>query len=204
MKELDDFFSQFPIRSYKKGKLLLKKDDPIKKIFYLISGNVNQYSESSLAEKISIHIYRPGSFFPIALELAGEQNRFYFESVNNIKVQVAPYQKVVKMLKDNPRVLFDLTRRLAKGLDGVVKRLEDALGYDVHLRLISLITYFANSFGSQGKKGSTIQLPFTHQELAGWLGVSRETITRQMRSLQKQGLIYYKRRKIILLANTNK
>ncbi|OGM05322.1 hypothetical protein A2715_05595 [Candidatus Woesebacteria bacterium RIFCSPHIGHO2_01_FULL_39_32] len=201
MKEIDLFLKNVPAKTYKKEKVLIKGGEPIEKIFFLLKGNVRQYLLTSSGEEINIHIFKPGSFFPIMLFIAKSQNRFYFETLTSVSLKAVNPQKVINFLKSEPDVLYDLTKRLSLGLNGMVNRLENTLGNDVRKRLLSLLAHFVKNFAREGKRGYSIQIPFTHKDLANWLGVSRETISRQMKSFERQNLISYNKRKIVARKN---
>ena len=135
------------------------------------------------------------------LFIAKSQNRFYFETLTSVSLKAVNPQKVINFLKSEPDVLYDLTKRLSLGLNGMVNRLENTLGNDVRKRLLSLLAHFVKNFAREGKRGYSIQIPFTHKDLANWLGVSRETISRQMKSFERQNLISYNKRKIVARKN---
>lgn len=191
MGSLDKFFSSYPLKKIKKGTVLLRPEDAISEIFYLTSGNVRQYIISADGNEFVIHIFKPGSFFPIVLILGEIENRFYFEAANDIGVKEAPPDKVVGFLKKDKKVLLDLTKRLSRGLIGVLTRFEANTDNTVDVKLLSLLTYLSKSFPEARSQ--------THQDLAAWLGVSRETVSRNMKKLENHKQIQYERRKIVVL-----
>jgi CRP-like cAMP-binding protein len=73
------------------------------------------------------------------------------------------------------------------------KRIED--------KLVKLLTWLGNRFGTPVETGSILSIVMTHQDLAETLSTTRVTITRSMRDLEHQGFIRHiaKRR---LLINT--
>jgi len=99
--------------------------------------------------------------------------------------------------KDN-KELFDLTTRLAEGLNGLVTRLEHLLSENSESRLISLLLYLSIKYGKPVKDGTTIWIPITHQEIAQWIGVERETVSRQMKSFKDRGILRYKKQYITI------
>lgn len=199
MDRVEKFFAAYPLKKYKRKSLLVSPGQKITDIFYLSEGNVRQYVFSREGEEFVIHIFKPGSFFPIALVLGDVKNRYYFEAETDIKAAKAPVEEVVSFLKESPQVLLDLNRRLSRGLHGVATRLEEYLGKPAQERLTSLLSYLAKSFGEPDKNGRQIKFSLTHQDLANWLGLSRETVSREMKRLQKKGLVSYKNQKIRVL-----
>jgi CRP-like cAMP-binding protein len=64
--------------------------------------------------------------------------------------------------------------------------------------LLGLLQWLANRFGLQIDRGCLIDLKITHQDLADLSGLSRVTVTRLLRQLEEQGLIYRQSRQLIL------
>ena len=196
MKLKDKFFASAPEETVKKGSILLHPEDKLKNVYYLVRGNVKQYIESEYGEIITIHIFRPGSFFPLMLLLGNIPNRFYFEAVNEVKVKVFTAAKAIDFVKKDNKELFALTTRLAEGLNGLVTRLEHLLCENSESRLISLLLYLSVKYGKPASDGTTIWIPITHQEIAQWIGVERETVSRQMKSFKDRGILRYKKQYI--------
>ena len=196
MRQVSKFFASAPEKSFNKGSIIISPEDTLEKVYYLTRGKVKQYVSNSDGEEIIIHIFRPGSFFPIMLVLGGAINRFYFQTLTKCKVKISDSDKVIKFLKKEPASLYDLTVRFAKGLDGLSSRLESLLGKKAQDRIISLLLYLSDRFGKETSEGTKINLLLSHQEIAKWVGLERETVTRQLKALNTKGLIKYMRRKI--------
>ena len=196
MRQVSKFFASAPEKSFSKGSIIINPEDNLEKVYYLTRGKVKQYVLSSSGEEIIIHIFRPGSFFPIMLVLGGATNRFYFQTLTKCKVRISTSREVVEFLKKEPASLYDLTVRFAKGLDGLTTRIESLLGEKAQDRIISLLLYLSEKFGKETHEGIKINLPLSHQEIAKWVGLERETVTRQLKALNAKGLIKYMRRKI--------
>jgi CRP/FNR family transcriptional regulator, anaerobic regulatory protein len=198
-----NFFSKAPNETFNKNRILIHPNEPINKIFYLTRGSVKQYLVTPSGDNVVVHVFSKGSYFPIALLLGNKKNRYYFTALGNVKVRTMDSDKVVKWLKKEPAALVELTSRLASGLEGMVVRLEGALEQDLHERLLSLIKYLSGRFVKNGKKHHHISIPLSHKELASWLGVSRETVSRAMKKLEKEGRLTYKYRKVTFNKNQN-
>ena len=197
-KVKDGLFEKPEETRFKKGSILLKPGEKIEKIYYLKHGNVRMYKKSPAGD-VTIHIFKKGSFFPIALFIGKLMNKYYFQALTNIKVKISAPEKVVRFLKDEPEVLFDLTKRLSKGLEGMASRITENLGERVDKKLLSTIKYLSQSFGKEEKGFVRINLPLSHNDLASWLGISRETVSREMKKLAKSGQISYKYKQISLI-----
>lgn len=199
VKKLDSFFNQYKSLSLKKGKTLYQPNDPIHSIYLLKQGLIKQYAISENGEELTINVFRPNSFFPIMLILANQPNKYFFQAETDVLVFRAPIKKVSEFLQLNSDVLLDLTKRFSAAILGLSARLEELSFHQASNRISSLILYLADRFGEVKDSKTVINLPLTHQDLASWTSLTRETISRQLEQLSKKGLISYNRHSITIL-----
>ena len=64
----------------------------------------------------------------------------------------------------------------------------------VAFRLVEL----ADRFGEPTQEGIRITLPFTQEELAGWIGASREAVVKALRVLRSRGYIETQRKTVVV------
>lgn len=198
LKKLSNFFEEYKSIRYKKGEVIIRANDLIKNVFFIKRGHVRIYSISDSGEEATFHIARPGSYFPMMLVLSDVRNSYYCEATTAVDLRVAPVDTVVEFVKNDPEILFDLTSRFASGLCGLMSRLENLIFDPAYIKLIVLLEYFMRRFGKKDGEGIIIQLPLTHTSIASWLGINRETVSRQMKKLNKKGLIERKKGFLII------
>lgn len=56
-------------------------------------------------------------------------------------------------------------------------------------KLVAFLLMLSQRFGKKEEKTIKIKIPLTHQDLAGFTGMIRETVSLEMKKLQKQGVI---------------
>lgn len=198
-KKVETFFSKFTPKSFKKGDVFLQPDDQVSNIFLIKEGLVKQYILSENGEELTINVFRPNSFFPIMLALANQPNKYFFEAQTNVSALRAPTKKVIEFLEENPDVLLDLTKRFSAAILGLSIRVEELSFHQASNRISSLLLYLAERFGEIKDSKIVIKLPLTHQDLASWTSLTRETVSRQLEQLSKEGIILYDRQSITIL-----
>ena len=191
MKTLEEFFRLYPQQSYQTKKLLLEPGKKIDTVFLIEEGIIRQYHLSKEGNETTLATHTHGAVIPLMQILAKEINAFFFEAATNVTVRKAPVSDTIDFLQKNPEALFVLTKRFARALFSYVARFEEKLHTDVKMQLLSLLVYLDKRFGNQ--------LNFTHHDLATFLGVSRETITRALKQLQKEKRILIKEKKYFIL-----
>lgn len=196
--KLEHFFQKFTFLSFKKNEVILRAGDTPPGIFYLKKGLVRQYVLSKKGEMLVIHIFRPGTFFLMMWALNSTPNTYYFDALSTVEVWRAPLTDVREFMKGNPELLFDLTSRLLLGLNGLLKRLEYLVLDPAYVKVASLLSYFAKTYGEKNGDSIQIKLPITHKEIASWIGTTRETASLQIEDFKRKGLVSNKGRVMII------
>lgn len=181
--------SEAQTRSFKKDTILLDPQNDVSCVWFLRKGLVRQYVVSENGEEVTIHFFRPGAIFPLMLVAANIPNRFYFQASTNIEVQEFTKKKMMEILESNPKLLMEVTVKFALGLNGLSQRVEVLSTKNTEKKLYLLLDYFAKQFGQEKNSRLTIEIPLTHAEIAAWIGVRRETVSRELSNLTKLGLL---------------
>ncbi len=195
---LNNFFSKFSALTFIKNQLIISPKEEISSIYLLKKGLVRMYIISEEGLEATIHVYQAGSFFPIMLSLSSSTNKYYFEAMEDVETRVAPVDKVIAFIKSDPEVLFDLTSRFADAINGLMNRIEQLVSQGAHSKIASLLLYFADTFGEKEANRYVFDMKFSHDQIGTWVGVTRETVSRQMEHMESKGIITHKDHKIII------
>lgn len=185
-KKLDSFFCRFKKQQYKKGEVLLRASENPQGVFYLKSGTVKQYAISQKGEELVVNIFKAPSFFPLSWALHNTPNQYFYEANSTVEVYRAPGEETIEFLKTNPDVLFDLVKRIYKGLDGFFERIVHLMTGNAYERLVSELILYAKRFNRQKEN---IAIGISENSLAAQTGMTRETISREMKTLKQKGLV---------------
>lgn len=198
-KRLKIFFSEYPRSQYKKGEVLLRPGGAPQEIFYIESGYIRMYQIFEGGKELTLNIFKPGSYFPVIWVISDLANTYYFEAITQTSVYKAPQLRVTKLLKTNPEILFELTKRLVIGFYGLLSNLERLLSASACQRIISILVVLATRFGKiSGKTQVVIILPLSHEDIARLVGLTRETTSVEMKKLMDKNYICYKKRQITI------
>lgn len=198
-QKLDQFFFHYPPIHFRAGEVIIRAGDDEYGIFYLKNGLVKQTYISEIGEEMTIHIFKPISFFPIMLALSQKTNMYTFEAVTAIKLWKAPKEATIALLKEEPEVSFDLASRLSLGITGLTQKMENILFSKAGGKVASLLLYLANKFGTRQSDGTLqITLPLTHSDIGSWTGLQRETVSRQIELLQDKGILHREKDHLVI------
>lgn len=190
------FFKNFELESFAQGKII-SSPDKNKGIFFLTKGTVKMASLSGGKNEITLNIYKPYSLFPMSL-VFDQKDKHLYRSLTEVEGYFVPPKDFEEFIKKNPEVLFDLLKRIYHGLDGFFMLLETQLSGDAYLKTLTHLIIHAKRFGKVGQDIVTFDWQLTHKELASQTGLARESVTKEMRKLQKKGLIGYSGKKLFV------
>lgn len=197
-EKIDKFFSGFYPVSFEKGEIIIHPDGKIQNIFLLKKGKVRMYAVSDDGQEITLHIFRPQSFFPIMLSLSEVYGKYYFEALEKAEAVKTPVGKVIEFVKSDQEVLFDLTTRFSNAISGLTLRIETMAFEDAYNRIASLLLYLCEKFGERKEDKTIINMTLQHEDIANWVGLRRETVSRQFEKMQKEGIIESKNKQLLV------
>ena len=187
-KKLSDFFTGTDERMYSKDDIITFANQDPEGVLFLVEGLVEQYDVTPEGNKITVNIFKPPAFFPMSWAINKTPNLYFYAALSNVKVKRAHPDKVAKFLQENPDVMFDLLSRVYKGTDGLLRRLVLAASGIASSRLIYELLLEAYRFG-YGVDGATKKIKIRQSSLAARSGLARETVSRELHKMEREGLI---------------
>ena len=180
--KIHSFFSAYPLKRTQKGEVMVQAVADPAGIFYLQKGQVQEYDIADNGGQVVINIFKPPAYFPMSWAINRTANQYFFEAATDIEYRLAPAEDVVQFLHDNHDVTFDLLARVYSGTDGLLRRMAHLMGGSARTRLLFELVVQLRRFGALQPDGS-YRLKLNEQELAQRVGLSRETVSRELRAL---------------------
>lgn len=194
---LAGFFKDRKCLSYKKHEIILRADAPLPGVFYLQEGYVRCFSISKEGEELTLIVFKPGDFFPIQ-SILDTLDANTFEAMTPVQLFRVPKEEFLSFLKQNPDFLFTSLREIVTRLGGFVARMEHLVFGNAYERVASILFILAERFGQKQEKTIMIPMPISHRGIASFVGMTRETVSVEMKKLEKKGLIQSKGRFIYI------
>lgn len=180
-------------KKYQKGELLFAAADPAKGFFYLMKGEIRVYKMDEQGREIEIVRLGPGDFLGEAIVFTAPRFPAYAQATKDSDVLFIEKERLFQSIEKNPALAKFFIVLLAKKCIVLNQRIE-ALGLKtVRQRLIQ---YLLSRCG--GENRCEIELKIKKVELAKLLGTISETLSRNLKQLQDEGLIEVKAKTITI------
>ena len=185
---LDDFFDSYKATIINAGEILWMPGQTPGGVVYLESGVFEQYDVSKTGDKVIVNIFKERSFFPMSWALNNTPNGFFYGAVTECIIREAPAKEVLRLIRNNPDILFDLLSRVYKGTDALLRRAVLTTHGTAAERILFELYIEAQRFTNISPEGAaTVSLKQT--ELSARTGLARETISRELQKIEQSGLI---------------
>lgn len=197
-ERLNKFFSKFKKYHYKKGEMILRGGDSPQGVYFIHSGYVKDYSISKDGEELMLILFKPEDFFPIQWVFNNKPNDHYFEAMTTVELWRCQKEEFIDFIEANPEIFLELTSHIVLRLGGIMQRMEYLAFGNAYQKVASIIMICTERFGEKKDNGYLIHIPLTHKDIAMFIGMTRETVSIEIKKLERKGIIEYHGRSIFV------
>lgn len=188
-KMLKDFNAVRSTATYPGGAVLyLEKQDP-RGVFVLCAGEVKLSISSSAGKTLILRIAKPGEILGLMAVLANTPYEVTAETLHPCQVAFIRRDDFLNLLAKNPEMHRGVLKQLTTLYSGACEQLRTVgLSASAPEKVARLLLEWAAE-GKATKSGTQIKLPLTHEEIAEFVGTTRETVTRTLSEFKNKHLV---------------
>lgn len=164
-------------------EVLFRQGDPCGGFYVVLSGMVRLYKSSPDGREHVVEVIRPGQSFAEAAVFAGRACPVSAETLEPSRLLFFPQAPYLNYLEARPRVLFGLIAGLSVRMHQLVAKVERLTLMDARQRVAG---FFADLAAGPAPSDA---LDVSKGTLAAQLGLTPETLSRTLASLQAEGII---------------
>ena len=199
-RDLDAVMSLAVRRRYRAREVVLRKGDPALQIYVIVSGRLKAITSGAEGREATLSIMGPGEVFGEVAVLDGEPRSATISALERCELLVIQRNDFYRYLETSPRVAIKLLEVLARRLRRLSERVEDATFLEIPGRLAKQLLRLADGYGRNIGSGAVrIELKLSQQELGDLVGVTRESINKQLRAWVGEGLVEHQDGRLVLL-----
>lgn len=173
--------------------------DPAESIYVLVDGFIRLFTVTADGKQAILSLIQPGELFgELALAAPGEREE-HAQTVGVSRVVSLPRDVMETVLLKNADLSLTLTKFVGLRRRTLERRLKNLLFRSTRERLLGLLCELLGQYGRRVAEGYLIDLRLSHQDLAGLIGVTRESVTLALGELQLQRVVKVGRQRIVVL-----
>ncbi|MBU5438768.1 Crp/Fnr family transcriptional regulator [Tissierella sp. MSJ-40] len=180
-------------RTFEKGQMIYTAGDRGEKLYVIHKGKVKITRLSETGKEQVIRILGPGEFMGELSLFSSSSLTDNGEALDKTTVCIIDGEKLKELMKKYPAIAFKVLEELSKRLEKAENLIENLSLHGVEKRLAKTLLSMAN-----GRE--ELVLKMSKRDLASYMGMSQETLSRKLSYFQDMGLIkLIGHRRIILL-----
>ena len=165
----------------------------------VVSGRVKVFSLTEHGEEIVLAVRGPGALLGELSAVDGAPRSASVAALEPVVALVVPIAAFTEFLRGHADAAIALLQLVTGKLrDSDRKRVEVA-AYDIPARVARRLVELADRFGEPDGQGVRIAVALSQDELAGWVGASREAVAKALRVLRDRGFVTTGRRTMTVL-----
>lgn len=168
--------------------LFLEKQDP-RGVFILCAGQVKLSISSSGGKTMILRIARAGEILGLMASISGTSYEVTAETLHPCQVAFVRRDDFLRFVSKHPEAYQGVVKQLTTLYSGACEQLRTVgLSASAPERLARLLLEWSGD-PKGPNQGEQIKLPLTHEEIAEFIGTTRETVTRTLSEFKNRNLI---------------
>ncbi len=175
------------LRRFNKGSLIVGQGDAGTCMYLLISGRVKVSLASAEGKELVLdYVEAPAHFGEMSLVDSKVRSADVF-AVTDVELLVLEGKDLSAAIQVQPKLALSIIATLSRRLRGTIGRLEDLAFHDATHRVMRVVLNVATA--GLETRGAPVVQGMTHYDIATLAGTSRETASRIISQLTREGII---------------
>ncbi len=189
---LKDFDAIKSSSVYPEGAVLFLEKQEARGVFVLCEGEVKLTISSSEGKTLILRIAKAGEVLGLMATFSGEPYELTAETLRPCRVAFIRRDEFLRFVERQPQVTHGILKQLTANYHSACDQLKTVgLSSSAPEKLARLLLGWSAG-GEETKSGTRITMPLTHQEIAEFIGSSRETVTRTLSDFRSRHLVTMK------------
>jgi CRP-like cAMP-binding protein len=187
-------------RAVTRGHVVFREGDPGDRLFVVVEGKVKISRAASDGRENLLAVLGPGEMFgELSLFDPGARTATATTITDSTLISL-DHDDLRPVLIERPAVAVHLLRALAQRLRRTNEAMADLVFSDVPGRVAKALLDLSDKFGEDEEQGVRVRHDLTQEELAQFVGASRETVNKALSEFANRGWLRLEGRSVVLLA----
>jgi CRP-like cAMP-binding protein len=187
-------------RTVVRSHVVFREGDPGDRLFVVVDGKVKISRAAPDGRENLLAVLGPGEMFgELSLFDPGTRTATA-TAITDSTLASLDHDDMRPVLLERPLVALHLLRALAQRLRRTNEAMADLVFSDVPGRVAKALLDLSDKFGEEEEHGVRVQHDLTQEELAQFVGASRETVNKALSEFANRGWLRIEGRSVVLLS----
>jgi CRP/FNR family transcriptional regulator, cyclic AMP receptor protein len=197
--EREQLLSHARVETYRARHEIFHKGAPGQGLLAVLKGKVRIGSPGPDGGQIVLNMMGEGDVFGEIALLDGKARTADAVAVTDCELLAIDRRDFVPFVRANPEVALRLLGVLCERLRHTTEQIEDVVFLDAPARLAKRLLQLAGTFDQPPRPGTAVAVTISQRELGSMIGLSRESINKQLAVWQHDGAIRVEQGTITIL-----
>ena len=180
------------------GQVIVRQGEVVDGLYGVISGRVEIGSSSADGQRFIRRFGEPGQIWGFVSVFDGQGSPYFYFAHDTARILFIQKSDFLKFLDEFPEVWVKVVRELTRVHRQTLKDIEELLFANLSSRLARLLLSLGKSNEDKdAPQGSRLKI--TQEQLAALLGVTRQSVSKELRVLEEERIIETSYRGISIL-----
>jgi len=186
-------------KHYSRGEVVLFEEDTSNYMYIIVSGKVRVVQLSQEGRERILAIHKRGDYFGELALFDGKTSPATVIAMEESEIGLLSKKDFDLLVLKNEKILYQLLNALCMRLRESWLMLKMMSFADAEERVRAVLKNMSRLYGVKDQRGVLVSLKLTHRDIANYASVSRETVTRLMNRLSREGEIEILDKRYILI-----
>lgn len=188
--ELEEIVEKIEHKSYEKGNMIFTEGSDANTLFFINTGKIKLFKYNKDGKEQILHILTDGDFFGELDLIKSSKYKFNAKAMDDAKICTLTKNEVKNIIMKKPEISIKLLESVGERLSAIENLAQNLSTNDVDARIAYLLLNLMDKYCEESQNGKKIiKLPLTREDMANYIGVTRETISRKLKKLEEEELI---------------
>ena len=187
--ELEEIVEEIEHKTFDKGTMIFSEGSEANTLFFINEGKIKLYKYNKDGKEQILHILTNGDFFGELDLIKSSTYKFNAKAMDNAKICTLKKSEVKNIIMKKPEIAIKLLESVGERLAAIENLAQNLSTNDVDARIAYLLINLMDKDSEEEDGKKLIKLPLSREDMANYIGVTRETISRKLKKLEEEELI---------------
>lgn len=195
MKKYEQFLDKYPSKQHQPGEVISHQGDKPPCAYIIRTGLVKVYDINKEGEIKIISFDGRYEAFSIAWIFSkSEHSLYYYEAFTKCRLSIVPREEYMAFLISQPEVSLKILSMYVDRYLDFSRRINGLTQLKAEDKILYSLDFLSRRFGGDHEDLSKVEIviPLSQQELADFVGLTRETVSTVMNTLRRKKVVKYR------------